>query len=361
MLEGVDRLIDLVGPRTSALSGASEADVARRSWPLRYGIAPRHRWSLCRDGARRQDRATGADDRHPPALLRREDVSRPVSRRRRAHGSDLRVVPRAAHRVAVRSRPTPAWSRRTTSSSSIRWAVPDPSPRYHRFFDPAVGLGSSDPNEAGARYIAAAYESVLGWLRTVPIDEPVAVAFSGGVDSTSVLLMAVHANQRSADSPIAFVRSRSTWAVAAMRRRPNRSCATGSRPAVGASVSVAGRLRPRGGDSPDRGLPPARRRVRGHLDVPAARHPRSVSASDVPARWRRRRREPEVVSARGFRPDAVEHPAQSAAVSGGLGRRCDQAQPGVLRRSVSRLRADVRARRSAGVRRVLAVYDAIGD
>jgi asparagine synthase (glutamine-hydrolysing) len=36
---------------------------------------------------------------------------------------------------------------------------------------------------------------VLGWLKAVPLDEPVAVAFSGGVDSTSVLLMAVHANQ----------------------------------------------------------------------------------------------------------------------------------------------------------------------
>jgi asparagine synthase (glutamine-hydrolysing) len=72
---------------------------------------------------------------------------------------------------------------------------PDPSPRYQRFFDPAVGLGSPDPGEAGARYIAAAYESVLGWLKAVPLDEPVAVAFSGGVDSTSVLLMAVHANQ----------------------------------------------------------------------------------------------------------------------------------------------------------------------
>jgi asparagine synthase (glutamine-hydrolysing) len=71
---------------------------------------------------------------------------------------------------------------------------PDPSPRYHRFFEPAVGRGSSDPGEIGARYVAAAYESVLGWLKTVPIDEPVAVAFSGGVDSTSVLLMAVHAN-----------------------------------------------------------------------------------------------------------------------------------------------------------------------
>ena len=43
--------------------------------------------------------------------------------------------------------------------------------------------------------VGAAYASVLGWLKNVPADETVAVAFSGGVDSTSVLLMAVRANQ----------------------------------------------------------------------------------------------------------------------------------------------------------------------
>jgi len=78
---------------------------------------------------------------------------------------------------------------------------PDPSPRYHRFFEPAVGRGSSDPAEAGAGYVEAAYQAVLGWLKTVPIDESVAVAFSGGVDSTSVLLMAVRANATLGGSP----------------------------------------------------------------------------------------------------------------------------------------------------------------
>jgi asparagine synthase (glutamine-hydrolysing) len=78
---------------------------------------------------------------------------------------------------------------------------PDPSPRYHRFFEPAVGRGSADPREAGARYVDAAYQSVLRWLQTVPMEEPVAVAFSGGVDSTSVLLMAVHANRTLGGSP----------------------------------------------------------------------------------------------------------------------------------------------------------------
>ncbi len=69
---------------------------------------------------------------------------------------------------------------------------PDPAPRYQRFFDPPVGTGPSDPEEAGAAYVRAAYDALLTWLRSVPEGEPIAVAFSGGVDSTSVLLLARH-------------------------------------------------------------------------------------------------------------------------------------------------------------------------
>ena len=66
---------------------------------------------------------------------------------------------------------------------------PDPAPRYHRFFDPPVALGSADIDEAGAAYVSAAARAVKEWLRRVPEREPVAVAFSGGIDSLSVLLL----------------------------------------------------------------------------------------------------------------------------------------------------------------------------
>jgi asparagine synthase (glutamine-hydrolysing) len=67
---------------------------------------------------------------------------------------------------------------------------PDPAPRYHRFFDPEVGQGPSDLEQAGARYIRAAADAVREFVERVPDGEPVAVAFSGGIDSTAVLLLA---------------------------------------------------------------------------------------------------------------------------------------------------------------------------
>jgi asparagine synthase (glutamine-hydrolysing) len=70
---------------------------------------------------------------------------------------------------------------------------PDPAPRYHRFFDPEIGSGPEDIDEAGAAYVSAAYEALKAWIAGLPPEEPIAIAFSGGIDSTSVLLMARHA------------------------------------------------------------------------------------------------------------------------------------------------------------------------
>jgi asparagine synthase (glutamine-hydrolysing) len=194
MLEGIDRLIDLAGPRTSALIGASEADVVAavgRCDAASLGGTDGHFAVTARDGKTvRLARTIGIPLRYFVAKM--------------YHGPFLVVAERMdqifawcrEQRIAWQF--DPAYTRMAPAHYIVELdqvGCPDPSPRYHRFFDPAVGLGPADPSEAGARYIAAAYESVLGWMRTVPIDEPVAVAFSGGVDSTSVLLMAVQANQ----------------------------------------------------------------------------------------------------------------------------------------------------------------------
>jgi asparagine synthase (glutamine-hydrolysing) len=67
---------------------------------------------------------------------------------------------------------------------------PDPAPRYRRFFTPIIGRGTSDLRQAGAAYIGAAAQAVRQWIEQVPAGQPVVVAFSGGVDSTAVLLLA---------------------------------------------------------------------------------------------------------------------------------------------------------------------------
>ena len=67
---------------------------------------------------------------------------------------------------------------------------PDPAPRYQRFFTPAPGEGTSDIAEAGAAYAAATLSGLTRWLGGIPDGQPIALAFSGGIDSTSVLLLA---------------------------------------------------------------------------------------------------------------------------------------------------------------------------
>jgi asparagine synthase (glutamine-hydrolysing) len=200
MLEGVDRLIDLAGPRASVLSGTSEADLlaaVRRCDATALRATDGHFAVTARDGRTvRLARTIGIPLRYFVAKM--------------YHGPFLVVAERMdqifawcrEQRIAWQF--DPAYTRMIPAHHLVELdqvGCPDPSPRYHRFFDPAIGRGPADLGEAGARYVAAAYESVVRWLKTVPIDEPVAVAFSGGVDSTSVLLMARRANEALGGSP----------------------------------------------------------------------------------------------------------------------------------------------------------------
>jgi asparagine synthase (glutamine-hydrolysing) len=53
-----------------------------------------------------------------------------------------------------------------------------------------VGRGPAHVDEIGAAYVSAAAAALTAWLARVPEREQVAIAFSGGVDSTAVLLLA---------------------------------------------------------------------------------------------------------------------------------------------------------------------------
>lgn len=82
---------------------------------------------------------------------------------------------------------------------------PDPDPTYTRFFTPLAAALPPDLDEIGRRYIGALSNEIGDWLQEV--DErggpgaPIGVAFSGGIDSGSVLLLAYHAMLRLGMSP----------------------------------------------------------------------------------------------------------------------------------------------------------------
>lgn len=69
---------------------------------------------------------------------------------------------------------------------------PDPDPVYTRFFTPQRNAMPADLDEIGRRYVAAAADAIATWLRSIPADAPVGVAFSGGIDSGAVFLLTYH-------------------------------------------------------------------------------------------------------------------------------------------------------------------------
>jgi len=68
---------------------------------------------------------------------------------------------------------------------------PDPQPTHARFFAPAMATLPPDLDVIGEHYVGALLAEVREWLATLPPREPIGVLFSGGADSTAVLL-AVH-------------------------------------------------------------------------------------------------------------------------------------------------------------------------
>jgi asparagine synthase (glutamine-hydrolysing) len=78
---------------------------------------------------------------------------------------------------------------------------PDPDPTYTRFFTPQRNAMPTDLDEIGRRYIGALAEEVAKWLKQVPAQEPIGVAFSGGVDSGSVFLTTYHIMRQLGMSP----------------------------------------------------------------------------------------------------------------------------------------------------------------
>jgi len=78
---------------------------------------------------------------------------------------------------------------------------PDPDPTYTRFFTPERDALPADLDEIGRRYVGALADEVSGWIRRLDPAAPIGVAFSGGIDSGAVFVVAYHALLRLGLSP----------------------------------------------------------------------------------------------------------------------------------------------------------------
>jgi asparagine synthase (glutamine-hydrolysing) len=78
---------------------------------------------------------------------------------------------------------------------------PDPDPTYTRFFNPQRNQLSTDLDEIGRTYIGALAEEIGKCAQRVPVNEPIGVCFSGGIDSGAVLLTTYHVMRQLGLSP----------------------------------------------------------------------------------------------------------------------------------------------------------------
>jgi asparagine synthase (glutamine-hydrolysing) len=189
MLAGVERLQDAVGPRACGLTGATVdevQDAVFRGDTKRLNQTDGHFAVVARDGQTvRLARTIGLPLRYFVAKM--------------FHGPFLVVADRIDRlyewccEQKIGWQFDPVYTRMVPAHYLMeidQVGCPDPNPRYHRFFHPEVATAAADIPELGERYVRAAYEAARAWLSQVPEGEPIALCFSGGVDSGSMFLVA---------------------------------------------------------------------------------------------------------------------------------------------------------------------------
>lgn len=200
MLTGVERFVDLLGARASGLAGTTLPSIesaVERGDALALGHGDGHFAACGREqNVVRLARTIGVPLRyfvakmyHGPFLVTSDRIDRIfewcVDQRIgwQFDPSYTRMVP-AHYLVEIE-----------------QVGCPDPSPRLTRFFSPEIGCGPLDLDELGARYVSAALSALEAWLATVPDGEPIAVAYSGGIDSASTFALARLALERAGRNP----------------------------------------------------------------------------------------------------------------------------------------------------------------
>ncbi len=189
MLTGVERLVDLIGPRASGLTGASLDEVEsaiQRGDANRLAATGGHFAGVARDGQTvRLARTIGLPLRYFVA--------------KRYHGPYLVVADRMeaiydyCRSEKIGWQFDPLYTRMIPAHYLVeidQVGCPDPNPRFQRFFTPEIAQGPADIKALGTAYAGAALQATKDWLKTVPVRESIGVLFSGGIDSGSVFLLA---------------------------------------------------------------------------------------------------------------------------------------------------------------------------
>ena len=181
------RLLDLVDPASQWLAGLG-VDEARR---LLLGDDPRAVLAL------RGSFALTARDGERVAMARSLDRPLRFFLAKESDGPLLVVAGRMdeiherlrAEGLAEQFHPTYCRMVPAHHVTTLRLiGCPDPNPVHRRFFAPPDERLPADLDLIGERYVSALYHEVREWLAGRPADEPVGVAFSGGLDSGAVLL-----------------------------------------------------------------------------------------------------------------------------------------------------------------------------
>ena len=148
MIEGIDRTVDLVGARTSGLTGADRSGRRRgdpRCDAAALAATDGHFAAIARDGRTvRLARTIGIPLRYFVAKM--------------YHGPFLVVSDRIdrifdwcqSQRIGWQF--DPIYTRMVPAHYVVELdqvGCPDPSPRYQRFFEPRIAQGSADIDEAG--------------------------------------------------------------------------------------------------------------------------------------------------------------------------------------------------------------------
>jgi asparagine synthase (glutamine-hydrolysing) len=204
MQPGVHRHVDLVGPSTSALTGGTPESLATA---VRSADAS----ALARtDG----HFALAAREGNVVRLARTLGIPLRFFVAKMFHGPFLVVSDRIdsiyewclSENVGWQF--DPLYTRMIPAHHLVeieQVGCPDPNPRYRRFFEPEIERGPADVEELGATYAGATLAALETWLAGVPESERVALAFSGGVDSTAVLLLARKALENLGRDPARIV------------------------------------------------------------------------------------------------------------------------------------------------------------